>query len=58
MTVTDRRIEAVRYCSQCKREVAVTLEIRPDTIRVECGEWHSYELPRFAPDGSTAPVPG
>ena len=52
MTVTtaDRRIEATRYCQQCKREVTVSLDILPATVRVDCTVcWASYELPRFEP---------
>jgi hypothetical protein len=48
--VTGRRIEAVRYCQVCKREVTVSLDIRADTIHVDCSVcWTSYELPRIDP---------
>jgi hypothetical protein len=49
VTAADRQIEATRYCNRCQREVTVSLEIRADTIRVDCSVcWASYELPRFA----------
>jgi hypothetical protein len=46
----DRRIEATRYCQQCRREVPVSLEIRDSTIHVDCSVcWAGYDLPRFEP---------